>query len=169
MKKSIAIICTAATMLVTTLQAQPPGGPPKRLSPEQREKMEAMKAAFLTTKLDLTTEESTAFWPVYNKYQEELHQLRESRFEDMKELRENKDNLTDKDYEKIFDSEIQFRQAELDIMKKYNPQLKKTLPMKKLAKLHRAEEAFKRELLDRMKERREERREGRGPGPGPGR
>jgi hypothetical protein len=166
MKKSILFVFAAVVMLVTTLQAQPPGGPPKRLSPEQREKMESMKAAFITTKLDLTTEESTAFWPVYNKYQDELLQLRENRFKDMKEVRENKENLTDKDYEKVFDSEMQFRQAELDIMKKYNPQLKKTLPMKKLAKLHRAEEAFKRELLDRMKERREERGEGARRGPG---
>lgn len=165
MKKSVSTAIAMFVLMITTLQAQP-GEPPRRLSPEQREKMEAMKAAFLTTKLNLTTEESTAFWPVYNQYQDELHQLRESRFEEMKEMRENKDNLTDKDYEKIFDSEMQFRQAELEIMKKYNPQIKKTLPMKKLARLHRAEEEFKRELLQKMRDRREDAPHRKGPGPG---
>lgn len=165
MKKVMLTTIAMLGLMLSSLQAQPPG-PRKPMTPEQREKMESMKAAFITTKLDLTSEESAAFWPVYNKYQDELHQLRESRHQEMREMRENKDNLTDKDYEKIFDSEMQFRQSELDLMKKYQPQMKKTLPMKKLAKLHRAEEEFKRELLERMKERREERREGHGPGPG---
>jgi len=165
--RNLMIIGFAVTsMLAPSLQAQTPGGPPNRLSPEQREKMEAMKTAFITSKLNLSSDESAVFWPVYNKYQDELHQLRESRFKDMKEMRENKDNLTDKDYEKIFDSEMQFRQAELEVMKKYHPQIKKTLPMKKLARLHRAEDEFKRELLDKIKERRENNGPRRGSGPG---
>ena len=40
------------------------------------EKMESMRVAFLTNKLDLTTDESTRFWPVYNEFARKRMELR---------------------------------------------------------------------------------------------
>jgi len=152
--KKISIAIAALICLSTVLTiAQPRGGMPGRLSPEKREKVEAMKVAFFTNKLDLTPEEAKVFWPVYNAYQDELMGLRETRRNEMFAMRDSTKNLTDKDYEKIVDGEITFRQSELDLMKKYQPQLRKTLPIKKLAKLERAEDEFKRELLHMIRER----------------
>lgn len=121
---------------------------------ERRDKIESMKVAFLTKRLSITSDEAKVFWPVYNQMSDELYQLREKRRTEMRQLRDDADNLSDKDYERIFDSDLAFRQAELDILKKYQPQLKKVLPLKKLAKLPRAEEDFKHELLERIKENR---------------
>ena len=39
---------------------------------EHYQRIEAIKVAFITKKLDLTTEEAQKFWPVYNNYQKEL-------------------------------------------------------------------------------------------------
>ena len=72
----------------------------------------------------------------------------------MRAARDEFDTMADKDVEKLVDGEIAFRQAEIDVLKKYNPQFKKVLPMKKVAKLYRAEEDFKRELLQKLQERR---------------
>ena len=152
MKKVKLFVLAFFSLWVVGSHAQPGSN---RLSPEKKEKMHSMRVAFLTTQLELTPDEAKVFWPVYDKYQSELQGLRESRRSEMKKLRENKESLTDKDYEKIFDSEITFRQAELEIMKKYQVQLKNTLPIAKLSRLHRAENEFKRELLDKMKSRRE--------------
>ena len=137
--------------------AQPGGGPP--ISEEKREEIEAMKAAFLTRKLDLTPDEAKTFWPVYNQYQDELDKLREDHRKTRRLAREEMDSMGDKEIEKLVDGEILFRQSELDIMKKYNGQFKGVLPMKKVAKLYRAEEDFKRELLQRI--------QGKGEGGGP--
>jgi hypothetical protein len=63
--------------------------------------------------------------------------------------------MNEKDAEKIVDGEIVFRQQELDVLKKYHAQFKLILPIKKVAKLYRAEEDFKRELLDRIRDRRD--------------
>lgn len=138
------------------------GQPPNRnvMSKEKRQKLESMKVAFITQRLDLTPEEAKVFWPVYNQMTDELHGLREKRRSDLKNLKSESDSLSDKEYEKIFDSDLQFRQAELDILKKYQPQLKKVLPLKKLAKLHRVEDDFRQELLEKLKER-----DGKGPSP----
>lgn len=151
--KKFKLIATALFCLwMAVTVAQPPGPPP---GGEKREQIEAMKVAFLTRKLNFTPEEAKVFWPVYNQYQDEIEKLRENRRSEMKANRNEFDSMSDKDVEKIVDGEIAFRQNELDILKKYNPQFKKVLPMKKVAKLYRAEEDFKRELLQKIQERRE--------------
>ena len=132
-----------------------PGGPPPPVSDEKREEIEAMKVGFLTRKLELTSEEAKIFWPVYNQYQGELDKLRDSRRKERMAAKNEMEGMSDKEIEKIVDGEITFRQSELDVMKKYNSQFKSVLPMKKVAKLYRAEEDFKRELLHQLRYKRE--------------
>src|SRR5690349_20149182 len=146
MQKNRLALCLLFNLWIGVAMAQPGGGPPQG---EKKEEIEAMKVGFLTQKLDLTPEEAKTFWPVYNQYQGELDKLREGHRQDRKAARDEMETMSDKDLEKIVDGEIAFRQSELDIMKKYNSQFKSVLPMKKVAKLYRAEEDFKRELLQR--------------------
>lgn len=133
--------------------AQPGEGPPFG---EKREQIESMKIAFLTRKLELTPDEAKVFWPVYDQYQDELFKLRESHRKQMKAVRDDEGGLSDKESEKLVDDMIAFRQQELDILKKYHVQFKKTLPVSKVARLYRAEEDFKRDLLKRLQEKRED-------------
>ncbi len=126
---------------------------------QRKEKIDAMKIGFLTNHLDLTTDEAKAFWPVYNKYEDELDQLIKNRRENILSDQTNFDSMSDAQLEKLVDSEIIFHQSELDIQKKYHPQFKKVLPMKKVAKLYRAEEEFKKKLLEMIREKRQERRD----------
>jgi hypothetical protein len=123
-----------------------------------KEKVDAIKIGFITERLDLTPEEAQAFWPVYNQYTDELDHLRKDRRENLMNARENFDSMSDGELEKAVDNEIAFRVNELEILKKYHPQFKKILPVKKVAKLYRAEEDFKRRLLDMIKDRRNNRR-----------
>jgi hypothetical protein len=123
---------------------------------DKREDIESMKIAFLTRRLNLTPEEAKKFWPVYNQFSEELKSVRETRNKAGRDVKDNFQQMTDKEIEKVVDSEISYRQQELDILKKYNAQFKQTLPMRKVALLYRAEDDFKKELLERIKERREQ-------------
>ena len=152
MKNHLLTVCLL--VIATFAHAQPRKGDVP-IPKERRDKIESMKVAFLTQRLNISSEEAKVFWPVYNQMSDELFQLREKRRTEIRQLRDDDANLTDKDYERMFDSDLVFRQAELDILKKYQPQLKKVLPLKKLAKLPRAEEDFKHELLERMKENRD--------------
>jgi len=124
-----------------------------------REKVEAMKVGFLTERLNLTPEEAKVFWPVYNKYTDELEVLRKSRRDNLVNARKNFDDMSDKEVEKVVENEIASRQSELDLLKKYYPQFKSVLPIKKVAKLYRAEEDFKRKLLDMIQERRADKKQ----------
>ena len=158
MKKVQLIAIAFFRVWILSAAAQPGGGPPPG---EKKEQIEAMKVAFLTRKLDLTPQEAQDFWPVYNQFQDEVENLREAHRKARKSAKDDFDEMADKDVEKLVDSEIAFRQNELDILKKYHAQFKQKLPMKKVARLYRAEEEFKRDLLKRIQDR----REGGGPPP----
>lgn len=152
----LTLIVTIAVSI--SASAQEPGRPGGK-APMDREKIESMKIGFITNKLNLSPEEAQKFWPVYNKYADEIKLVREERLARLKDGRDGLENMSDKDVEKLVDSEITSRQQELDIIKKYNSQFKQTLPIKKVAQLYRAEEEFKRELLDRIREKNQEKKE----------
>lgn len=124
---------------------------------DKKDKAEAMKIGFITNKLNLSEDEAKRFWPVYNQYQDELSSLRQKRRGDRREAKQDFDQLSDKEVEKVVDDEIVFRQSELDIIKKYHAQFKQVLPIKKVARLYQAEEDFKKELLRQLKDRRDAR------------
>lgn len=158
--KYLSTITFICFLTISVTIAQPQGGPP---SGKAKERIETMKIGFLTDRLHLTADEAKAFWPIYDQYQDELEKLRKNRRENLMNAKENPDDLSDAEVEKIVDGEIAFRQAELDLVKKYHPQFKKVLPMKKVGRLYRAEEDFKRELLGKLQEQRGNRRGGPGP------
>lgn len=137
----------------TSLYSQ---GPPDRMRQDRREDIEAMKVGFLTRRLNLTTDEAKRFWPVYDQFSAEIKSLREDRNNRYKDARSDFDSMSEKDIEKLVDGEITFRQQELDIIRKYHSSFKQVLPIRKVAKLYRAEEDFKRELLQRIREKRQE-------------
>jgi enoyl reductase-like protein len=120
----------------------------------KRENIESMKIAHLTKKLNLTPDEAQKFWPVFNQFSSELDAVKSKRKKVIRNTKEDFDQLSDKDVEKVVDGDLVFRQQELDIVKKYHNQFKQVLPIKKVAMLYRAEDDFKRELLEKIKERR---------------
>ena len=146
--KNLKLLFTGLFCLMLSVGVSQPG-PPE----DKKEQIEAMKVAFITRKLELTPEEAKVFWPIYDMHQKEMEALRDSRRKEVRAARESFDTMSDKDAEKMADGEIAFRQAELDILKKYNPQFKKVLPMKKVAKLYLAEDDFKRELLHKIQQK----------------
>lgn len=142
MKKLIAAF---AIVFPLSLLSQP--------QPPPREKVEALKVGFITQRLDLTPEEAKNFWPVYNQFQDELEKVRKQRRETFRKPGENFEDMSDNEIEKMVDNEIILRQNELDIFKKYHPQFKQVLPIRKVARLYKTEEDFKRKLLEMIRER----------------
>ncbi|MCX6186302.1 MAG: hypothetical protein NTU43_04785, partial [Bacteroidetes bacterium] len=57
---------------------------------KMKDKIETMKIGFITQKLNLTSEEAQKFWPVYNKFSDDLQKLRSTSkdkiMEDLSEL-----------------------------------------------------------------------------------
>ncbi len=149
MKKLVLIIL----LISTGLFAQRPNGDGQR---PNHEKIKALKTAHITEQLDLTSSEAEKFWPVYNEFDKKLMALREKeRSEIMSKLRnDGVDTLTDEEANVIIDRVLVMKTTELEYRKELVANLKEVLPPKKIIKLNRAEESFKRMLLERLKERR---------------
>lgn len=161
MKKRIFLIMIAV-LSFAAIKAQPGPG-----SGDKKEKIEAIKIGYLTKQLELTAEEAKLFWPVYNQYDAEMQVIHKSRKTELLGAKINFDEMSDADVAKTIDNEFNYQQQELNIRKKYNEELKKVLPVKKVAKFWVAEQKFKLYLLEQLKQQKEN---GMPPpkGPGPG-
>lgn len=143
------LILTAAVLLnsVHLAYAQ------DELEPSKREKLEALKVAYLTKELNLSPEEAQQFWPLYNELEDRTRAIRKNRRENRLDTKANHASLTDAELSAAVDRELAFEQQELDLKKEYNERFKKILPMIKVAKLHTAEQGFRKELLHKAKDR----------------
>jgi polysaccharide pyruvyl transferase WcaK-like protein len=147
MKKPIYVMLLLLVSYAPLL-AQRPG------KEDRREKVDALKVGFITKKLDLSSEEAQKFWPVYNKFQDDLEKNRSS----LKTLHLDHygkiDQLTQAESEKVLQEMHQIRSKEVEISQQYTAEFKKILPIQKVVKLHVAEHEFKRELLRQLRESR---------------
>ncbi|MDQ3141240.1 MAG: hypothetical protein M3Q56_03225 [Bacteroidota bacterium] len=114
------------------------------------EKVEAQRVAFITTRLELSSEESAKFWPVYNEYSKKRMELK-------KQLRENfrQDEMNESDSEKAVEAQLTMQEKDLQLKKSYYEKFKGILPASKIAKLHASEQEFNQEVIKRLKERRQ--------------
>jgi Spy/CpxP family protein refolding chaperone len=119
----------------------------------KHEKLEAMKIAFITEKLSLTTKEAQNFWPVYNEYSQKIEKLRKTKRSDLGELKINIENSSDKEIEALLSDVFDAKSKEIELQKEYYSKYTKVLPIKKVALLYQSEHQFKKELLKRIKDK----------------
>jgi hypothetical protein len=117
--------------------------------PQARERIRAAHAAYITQRLELTTDEAEKFWPVYREFAEKRRQLR---FEMLKQRRSEASD------QEILNRDLELKQKELDLEKEYTKKLSDIISPEKLVKLRQAEADFRRLLLKQLQERRRERR-----------
>lgn len=96
------------------------------------EKIQALKIAFLTERLQLTSAEAQQFWPVYNSYENEVRKIRKISSDG--DVLENEEKL-------------------LQIRKKYSASFEKILGKEKTNTLFKAERDFRNILIKRLKNR----------------
>ena len=118
---------------------------------QRTERIEQAKVAFISKKLELSTEEAEAFWPVYNEMQAEIKKHRKSMKSDLKALKEDSLNQDDKSYQNALNSRHEGGIKFLIIKKEYSKKIGELLGYKKVFELGDAEIAFKKQLVNRMK------------------
>lgn len=106
-------------------------------------RIESLRIAFFTEKLQLTPEESQNFWPLYNEYQDKEKGIRKTyQNETSLEL------MSDAEAEKLIENHFILEEKLLELKKEYYGKLRKVLPVRKLALLSRIERQFKERLLE---------------------
>lgn len=118
----------------------------------KHEKIKALKTAYITEKLSLSSTEAEKFWPVYNKYDEKFHDLRKKeKSEIFQKLREGLDKMNDAEANALIDTSLSLESEELALRKQMITELRGVISPKKIIILKKAEDDFKRELLSRYR------------------
>ena len=150
MKKVLTLICLSI-FFSWSLSAQRPS--------ESREKIKALKIAYLTEQLNLTPQEAEKFWPIYNAHDEEHNSLRyKTRLAYKEAIEQNKsvDNISEKEAQKIILLKLETDKKIYESQSKFIAKVKKVLSYKKIMKLQVAEMEFGRKLMRKYKHKRKE-------------
>lgn len=121
MKKYLLLVFSLCSFLIVNAQKKGGGD----------DKVQALKIAFITQKLELTTPEAQKFWPVYNEYEDDVKKLRRS----------NNGDVIERD-EKL-----------LNIRKKYKVQFEKIIGAERTNKLYIIEGEYRNLLIKQLKNR----------------
>ena len=103
--------------------------------------------------MDLSPEEAQKFWPVYNQFSKERFALRREYLQARQQYRNGQ--LTDEESKELLQLGLQIKEREVQLERKYTEKLNKVVSNRQLVALRKAEEDFKRLLLERLKKRKE--------------
>ena len=131
-----------ALLSITTASAQ-------RKSEEEIKRIQDAKVAIITNRLNLTPEQSTGFWPVYNEYSQkrkEIHRAQRKIINDKKAEGQTDDQVLNnlKEVQEL-------RQKELDLEKEYQNRFLKVITASQVIELYKAERTFNDMLIQRLK------------------
>ncbi|RAK21782.1 hypothetical protein B0I03_105218 [Flavobacterium aquaticum] len=123
---------------------------------EKREKVKALKVAYITEQLELTTDEAQKFWPIYNAFDDNQAELRHEKMRSILDRFKpgNVEKLSEKDASNSLAQMEKIEEDLFNLKKKFIKDLQGVISAKKIIKLKKAEEDFNRELLKQMREKR---------------
>jgi hypothetical protein len=122
---------------------------------KKKEQIKALKVAFITNELALTSDEATKFWPLFNAFEEKQQEIKKLKLKGYLKRVDNDsfDNLSEKDATTML-AQMESTEDELyQLKKKFMASLKGVISDIKILKLKKAEENFNRKLLRQYRDR----------------
>jgi hypothetical protein len=121
-----------------------------------KDKIKALKVAYITEHLELTSKEAQVFWPIYNKYEDQMNALREKEWGEIRRKMRDMDSLSEKEASDLLTSYISLKGDQQKLDKDLYAQLSKALSAKKTFLLIKTEDDFKRQLIKQFRHNHEE-------------
>lgn len=101
--------------------------------------IQTQRQAIVTAAMQLTGDESQAFWPLYHEYRSAVRKVDDRTVALITGYSENFDTMTDELAQAMVKEFMAIRQAELDVTKKYLKRFQKILPASKVARFFQLE------------------------------
>ncbi|TVZ51443.1 hypothetical protein [Dokdonia sp. Hel_I_53] len=117
----------------------------------KKERIQALKIAFMTERIDLSAKEAQQFWPAYNDFEERLSTIHSEERKTFKFIRENIDAMDEAMAKTAFEKLEDFEENKVDAREKLLDKLKNVLSYKKTLIFIKAEGDFKRNLLQTLR------------------
>ncbi len=120
--------------------------------PQDREKIQKAKIAFLTNRLDLSVDQAKLFWPIFTEYDSKKIELSHRYSQKKREIfakSEDSRNMKEEDANTLLDIYLDQKQAELDVEKTYMKKFSEVLNSRQIWRMISFESDFRRSLIDR--------------------
>ncbi len=122
---------------------------------KKKEQIKALKVAFITNELSLTSDEATKFWPLFNAFEDKQQEIKKQK------LKGYLNRMDDDSFDKLSDKEAATMLAQMEstedelhqLKKKFVASLKGVISPVKILKLKKAEENFNRKLLQQYRDK----------------
>lgn len=118
---------------------------------DHKEKIKALKVAYITKELNMSTEMAEKFWPVYNSYECQRRDLHRREHFDL----DNAATVSEAKAEEMLKEYLDVEKEEYAIKKQLFTELKKFFSASEIIKLHKLEEDFNKKLLKEYRSRKE--------------
>ena len=139
----------AACIAVAAFAQPQEGGHKHQGGKPDFEKIKAQQVAFITDQVGLTSKEAEAFWPVYNKIEEQQKELRKAEADAYKAL-DKALTSGEGNVETLLNNYIKAKEANVNLHVKNAKDYKKILSAEKAAKFFACEEKFRRQQIGRV-------------------
>jgi hypothetical protein len=116
---------------------------------DRDDKIKALKVAFITEELDLSSESSEKFWPIYNSHHKAEREIK-GKFYPKNKM----EDMSDEEAMAFIDNRIKMEEQLLVLNKQYIADLKMVLEPKQIARLYGLEREFKRKMLRSIQDKR---------------
>lgn len=120
-----------------------------------RDKIKSLKIAFITERLDLSSNEAEAFWPIYNEHEASIEAIKRKERRDIRARLMDFDQLSEKEANDLLSDLIALEDEKYRINIAFMKKMSKAITAKKTFLLIKAEEDFKKRLLQQMRNRRQ--------------
>ena len=128
------------------------------------ERIEAARIALITERLDLSPDQAEKFWPIYREYSLQREDLRREFIQARTQI--NRRQLSEAESQKLLQLGIEIKEREVDLDKTYNERLSEVISSRQLLELRKAEQDFRRMLMERLQRRRNGGQQGMSPAAG---
>ncbi|GIL21613.1 MAG: hypothetical protein BroJett042_01260 [Bacteroidota bacterium] len=119
--------------------------------PKALEKINALRIAYLSEKLNLTSEQAEKFWPIYREFSDKRKELRRELIDARKQVKADQNPQKDEALVKLG---LELKQRELDLEKTYSERLLKVISAQQILSLRKAEGDFQQLIRDQIQQRR---------------
>lgn len=118
------------------------------------EKIKTLKVAFITERLDLSSKEAQAFWPIYNEHEENMQAIKSKERREIRAKLFDFDNMSEGEAASLLKQTIALEKEKYEMNVAFLARMSDVISAKKTFLLIKAEEDFKKRLLKEIQQRR---------------
>jgi len=140
MKKTFLLAFLLVLGVITTLSAQQ----------MRQERVKAFRAAVFVEELQLTEKEAADFFPIYSVFDQEQEELKK----ELRKARRDIELVSDADVKTHIEKIFQIEEQGIELKRQYFNRFMEVLPIRKVLRIPKAEQEFRKLLLEKVKEKR---------------